>query len=81
MCSPRKDIRATSDNNNHGNVYVQRQDYAHAIDNYTRAIELDAHLAEAYYNRGLALIANKQEAEGVADPKNHLKVTFKMEQC
>jgi len=52
---------------NRGNVYVQRQDFAHAIEDYTKAIELDAHLAEAYYNRGLALIANKQEAEGVTD--------------
>ncbi len=52
---------------NRGNVYVQRNDYQHAIDDYTRAIALDAHLAEAYYNRGLARIANKQQAEGISD--------------
>jgi tetratricopeptide (TPR) repeat protein len=52
---------------NRGNVYVQRQDYAHAIDDYTHAIRLDANLAEAYYNRGLARIATKKEADGIVD--------------
>ena len=52
---------------NRGNVYVQRNDYTHAIEDYTRAIQLDGHLAEAYYNRGLARIANKQQAEGISD--------------
>ncbi len=52
---------------NRGNVYVQRNDYTHAIEDYSRAIALDAHLAEAYYNRGLARIANKQQAEGIND--------------
>ena len=52
---------------NRGNVYVQRHDYAHAIEDYTRAIALDSHLAEAYYNRGLVRIANKQLEEGIND--------------
>ena len=52
---------------NRGNIYVLRNDYAHAIEDYTRAIELDAHLAEAFYNRGLARIAFKQHDEGVSD--------------
>jgi len=52
---------------NRGNVYVIRRDYAHAIADYSRALELDSHLAEAYYNRGLAHMANKQQAEGVSD--------------
>ena len=52
---------------NRGNVYVERKDYVHAIDDYTRAIAMDAHLAEAYYNRGLARIAINLEAEGISD--------------
>lgn len=52
---------------NRGNVYVQRHDYAHAIEDYTYAIALDSHLAEAYYNRGLARIANKQQEAGISD--------------
>ena len=52
---------------NRGNVYVQRHDYAHAIEDYTHAIALDSHLAEAYYNRGLARIANKQQEAGISD--------------
>jgi len=52
---------------NRGNVYVKRHDYAHAIEDYTKAISLDANLAEAYYNRGLARLASKQQAEGIHD--------------
>ena len=52
---------------NRGNVYAQRRDYSHAIDDFSRAIELDANLAEAYYNRGLARIANQQQEAGIAD--------------
>ena len=52
---------------NRGNVYVQRNDYQHAIENYNRAIAIDGNLAEAYYNRGLARIANKQQVEGIND--------------
>ena len=52
---------------NRGNVYAGRQDYVRAIDDYTKALEFDNNLAEAYYNRGLTLIATGREAEGVAD--------------
>ncbi len=52
---------------NRANVYVKRHDYAHAIEDYTKAISIDGNLAEAYYNRGLARIANKQKAEGLND--------------
>ena len=52
---------------NRGNLYAQRQDYQRAIDDYTQAISLEEHLAEAYFNRGLALIYLKREAEGIAD--------------
>ena len=36
-------------------------------DDYTKAISLEERLAEAYFNRGLALIYVKREAEGIAD--------------
>ena len=52
---------------NRGNVHAQRADYAHAIDDYTKAIALDQNLAEAYYNRGLAHLALKHQQESVAD--------------
>ena len=52
---------------NRGNVYAQRGDYAHAVEDYTKAIALDQHLAEAYYNRGLAHLALKHQQESVAD--------------
>ena len=52
---------------NRGNVYVQRKDYARAIDDYTQAITIDPRLAEAYYNRGLAFIDSGKVAEGISD--------------
>ena len=50
-----------------GNLYALRHDFQRAIDDYTRAIELEEHLAEAYYNRGLARIKANKKAEGIAD--------------
>ena len=52
---------------NRGNLYAIRNDYQRAIDDYTRAIELDNHLAEAWYNRGLARIHAKNTSDGIAD--------------
>ena len=43
------------------------KNYALAIDDYTRAIAIDSHLAEAYYNRGLARITIGSKTEGIAD--------------
>ena len=37
-----------------GNLYETTSDYAHAIADYTRAIELDPAAADAYFDRGLA---------------------------
>jgi tetratricopeptide (TPR) repeat protein len=50
-----------------GNLYAMKKDYARAIDDYTMAITLDANLAEAYYNRGLARIYSNNKSAGVAD--------------
>lgn len=52
---------------NRANVYIQRRDYTHAIDDYTRAIALDAHMAEAFFNRGLAHLALKHPDKATAD--------------
>ena len=52
---------------NRGNLHVRRKDYSQAIADYTQAISCDARLAEAYYNRGLALIDSGKTAEGVSD--------------
>ena len=52
---------------NRGNVYAERHDYLHAIEDYTRSIELDPNLAEAWYNRGLVHMASKHQEEAVSD--------------
>ena len=50
---------------NRGNIYIQRKDYQRAVDDYTKAISLDASIAEAYYNRGLALVELGKNSEGI----------------
>lgn len=52
---------------NRGNVYFARRDYTHAIEDYSTAISLDDRNAEAYFNRGVALILAERNAEGVSD--------------
>ena len=52
---------------NRGNVYIKRKDYKRAIADYTQAIALDPRLAEAFYNRGLALIDSGKTDEGISD--------------
>jgi tetratricopeptide (TPR) repeat protein len=52
---------------NRANVYVQRNDLPHAIDDYSHAIILDQHLAEAYYNRGLTFMSLQRNSEAVSD--------------
>ena len=42
-------------------------DHQQAIADYTKAIALDTHLAEAYYNRGLAHMTLKHQKEATAD--------------
>ncbi len=52
---------------NRGCLNIYRNDYAHAIEDFTKAIEQDSHLAEAYYNRGLCRIHQKETVLGVQD--------------
>lgn len=50
-----------------GNLHVAKGELQEAIDDYTRAIEANSHVAEAYYNRGLARIKAGNRDEGIAD--------------
>lgn len=52
---------------NRGCLKAQQQDYAAAISDFTKAIETDAHLPEAYYNRGICHLLAGQTADGIAD--------------
>lgn len=42
-------------------------EYEQALADYSRAIELDPNLAEAYYNRGLVRLAQKQQELAISD--------------
>ena len=46
---------------------MQQQRYAEAIADYDKCLELNANLAEAYYNRGLAKVKSSKKDEGIAD--------------
>ncbi len=52
---------------NMGNTYVKMKDYPSAINAYTKAIEVDNTLPEAYFNRGVAYILMKEVNKGLAD--------------
>ena len=43
------------------------KDYPSAINAYTKAIEVDNTLPEAYFNRGVAYILMKEVNKGLAD--------------
>ena len=48
-------------------LYARRKDYVHADEDYTQAIALDEHLAEAYYNRGVARVEAGRTEDGISD--------------
>lgn len=52
---------------NRGCLKAQLLDYDAAIDDFTKAIDAEANLPEAYYNRGICRLKAGQIAEGVAD--------------
>ena len=52
---------------NRGTLNALRNDNMRAIDDYTKAIQLEKNLAEAYYNRGLVLIRLKKMDEAISD--------------
>ena len=53
--------------NNRAAAYYSENDNAHAIADFTRAIELDPNLPGAHYNRGDAYLANKEYERAIAD--------------
>ena len=50
-----------------GNLYYAQGDYDKAIEDYTHAIDHNKGLAEAFFNRGLALIHSNKVKEGIED--------------
>jgi tetratricopeptide (TPR) repeat protein len=48
-------------------VYTARRDYEEAIEDYTRAIELDANLLAAHNNRGIVYVAIVEYENALAD--------------
>lgn len=51
----------------YGCLSAYQQDYEKAILCFTRALDVDARLAEAYYNRGLCFLRIDHTAEGISD--------------
>lgn len=45
----------------YGIKYEQKGDYESALEEYTKAIEIDDEYAEAYYNRGMLLLQHGEE--------------------
>lgn len=52
---------------NKANIMVQSQRFREAIDSYTKVLNIDENLAQAYYNRGLTLIYLKEIERGCLD--------------
>ena len=52
---------------NRGCLYAMRKDYQHAADDFNCALELDANIPEAWYNRGLVYIYSGKTPEGISD--------------
>ena len=52
---------------NLGNLYCLSSEHVSSIENYTRAIELDPYMGDAYFNRGLVLIYLKDKEKGCID--------------
>lgn len=50
-----------------GNIYMARHDYGQARQAYSKALAIDAHFPDAYYNRGLAYLLDGQLQPGLSD--------------
>ena len=53
--------------NNRGNAYRDKGEFDHAIQNYSKAIELKPDLAEAYFNRGIAYSDKDEFDQAIQD--------------
>lgn len=52
---------------NMGNLHLQMQEFNKAVDDYTKAIQYDPNLAEAYYNRALTLLYLDKKSKAIKD--------------
>ena len=52
---------------NMGNIHLQMQEFEKAIDDYTKAIQYERNLAEAYYNRALTLLYLNKKSQAIKD--------------
>ena len=52
---------------NMGNIHLQMQEFNKAVDDYTKAIQYDPNLAEAYYNRALTLLYLDKKSKAIKD--------------
>jgi tetratricopeptide (TPR) repeat protein len=52
---------------NKGNILVEIQDYDHAIEAYTKAIDLKSDMGEAYFNRGYVHLKLGNKRAGIED--------------
>ncbi|MYB92774.1 tetratricopeptide repeat protein [Candidatus Poribacteria bacterium] len=54
---------------NRGLVYRMKEDYKHAVEDYTKAIEIDPYNADAYYRRSRAWLYLGEEEKAKSDMK------------
>ena len=52
---------------NMGNIHLQMQEFEKAVDDYTKAIQYEKNLAEAYYNRALTLLYLNNKTQAIKD--------------
>jgi len=64
--APSSDIQA-SDYHSRGAIYLGMGEYDKAIDEYSKALELDSTYIQAYYDRGLAYAHRQRHEQAIAD--------------
>ncbi len=52
---------------NKGNIHLQMQDFEKAIEAYSKAIQYEQNLGEAYYNRALTLLYLNRKSQAIKD--------------
>ena len=52
---------------NMGNIHLQMQEFDKAINDYTKAIQYEPRLGEAYYNRALTLLYLNKKSQAIKD--------------
>jgi tetratricopeptide (TPR) repeat protein len=62
-----KEPKTAQDYYNLGTRQARETKYAEAIENLTKAIEIDSYFSQAYYNRGLAYLHSEETEKSQAD--------------